>query len=233
MKKLVIKKSQAIRKTVYYHIRGQILSGAIAPNERLTEAKIAKEIGTSRTPVREALHNLEFEKFIKSVSSVGYVVLPISEEDVEQMCEIRASIERLAVSWAIKKAHKKLVRELAKNIADSEKVIADGNVQAFMDLDGRFHETIARLSGSERLLEFAQTLKRHMLRYRAQTIYLNAPLEGKGSEDQFLRAIDGHKRLLEAIKSPDNVVAVDETIRRHFEQSKEDIFARNRREGER
>jgi GntR family transcriptional regulator, rspAB operon transcriptional repressor len=232
MKKLVIKKSPAIRKTVYYHLREQILSGAIAPGERLTEAKIAKAIGTSRTPVREALHSLEFEKFIKSISSVGYVVAPISEEDVEQMCEIRGSIERLAASWAIRKAHNRLMRELAKNIAVAEKAITDGNVQVFMDLDGQFHETIARLSGSERLLEFAQMLERHMVRYRARTIYASSPTKGNGWADQFSRAVDGHKRILEAIKSPDNTAAVDEAIRRHFEQSKEDIYAHNRRECE-
>jgi DNA-binding GntR family transcriptional regulator len=225
MKKLMIKKNPAIRKTVYYHIREQILNGVIGPNERLTEAKLAKEIGTSRTPVREALHSLELEKFIKSISSVGYVVLPISEEDVEQMCEIRGLIEGLAATWAIRKAHKKLVKELAKNIAASEKAIARGDVQAFMDLDGQFHETIAKLSGSDRLLEFAQTLRRHMLRYRAQTIYLSVSLKDNGSRDQFLRAIEGHKRILEAIKTADNVSGVNDAIRCHLEQSKQDILS--------
>lgn len=232
MKKLVIKKSPAIRKTVYYHIREQILSGAIAPGERLTEAKLAKEIGTSRTPVREALHSLELEKFIKSISSVGYVVLPISEEDVEQMCEIRGLIEGLAATWAIKKAHKRLMRELATNIAASEKAIAHNDVRTFMDLDGQFHETIAKLSGSERLLEFAQALRRHMLRYRAQTIYLSVSLNDNASRDHAFGAIQGHKRIFEAIKTPDNIPEVNEAIRCHLEQSKQDILSYALRESE-
>lgn len=225
MRKLVIKRNPAIRKTVYYHIREQILNGTIGPNERLTEAKIAKEIGTSRTPVREALHSLELEKFIKSISSVGYVVLPISKEDVEQMCEIRGLIEGLAASWAIKKAHKKLVRELAKNITLSERAIAESDVESFMELDGQFHETIAKLSGSERLLEFSQTLRRHMLRYRAQTIYLSESLKGKGSRGQFMRAIEGHKRILDAMETTDNIPGVLEAIGWHLEQSKKDILS--------
>ena len=57
MKKLVIKDITTIRRKVYLYLREQILSGEIGPHQRLIEAKIAKEIGTSRTPVREALHN--------------------------------------------------------------------------------------------------------------------------------------------------------------------------------
>jgi GntR family transcriptional regulator, rspAB operon transcriptional repressor len=212
MKKLQISKDITIRKKVYNHIREQILSGAIAPNERLIETKIAKDIGTSRTPVREALHSLELERLIKSMPSVGYVVNPLSEEDVVQICEIRALIEGLAARWAMEKAHKKLVKELQKNIAAAESEVAKGNVTAFTELDGHFHEIIAKLSGSERLLELAHTLRRHMLRYRAQSIFL---------EDVVLRAIDGHKGILEAIETGDPQ-KVNRAMSLHLEQSKKD-----------
>jgi DNA-binding GntR family transcriptional regulator len=65
MKKLIIKDVETIRQRVYHHIRKQIVSGEIAPSERLIETKIAQEIGTSRTPVREALHSLEREGLIE------------------------------------------------------------------------------------------------------------------------------------------------------------------------
>jgi DNA-binding GntR family transcriptional regulator len=103
MKKLIIRDIGTIRKKVYHHIRENILSGAIAPNERLVEAKIAEEIGTSRTPVREALHSLELEKLIKSIPRVGYIVENMSEKEVEQICEIRGVIEGLATCWAIER----------------------------------------------------------------------------------------------------------------------------------
>jgi len=212
MKKLQISKDITIRKKVYNHIREQILSGAIVPNQRLVETKIAEEIGTSRTPVREALHSLELERLIKSIPSVGYVVNPLSEEDVVQICEIRALIEGLAARWAIEKAHKKLVKELQKNITAAENEVAKGNVTAFTELDGHFHEIIAKLSGSERLLELAHTLRRHMLRYRSRSIFL---------KDVVLRAIEGHKRILEAIRTGDPQ-KVNGAVSSHLEQSKED-----------
>jgi GntR family transcriptional regulator, rspAB operon transcriptional repressor len=214
MNKLVINKGITIRRKVHNHIREMILSGEIAPNERLIETKIADRIGTSRTPVREALHSLELEKLITSIPSVGYVVKPISEEDVSQICEIRALIEGLAARWAIQKEHKKLIKDLAKNIATAEIEAEQGNVKVFVELDGQFHEIISKHSGSERLLELTQTLRRHMLRYRAQSIVL---------KDVVLRAIDGHKGILKAIETGD-IQKVNEAITYHLEQSKKDTL---------
>ena len=214
MKKLVINKDITIRRKVYNHIREMILSGEIAPNERLIEAKIADEIGTSRTPVREALHSLELEKLITSMPSAGYVVMSLSEEDVSQICDIRALLEGLAARWAMQKAHDKLMNDLAKNIAAAETEVEKGNIKAFVELDGQFHEIISKHSGSERLLELTQTLRRHMLRYRVQSIFL---------KDVVLRAVDGHKGILEAIETG-SIQKVTEAIAYHLEQSKNDTL---------
>ncbi len=114
MRRLVIKTSSTIRKKVYNFLREQLLSGEIQPHQHLIEAKIARDIGTSRTPVREAFHSLELEGLIESRPRAGYVVKPISEKEVEEICEIRATIEGLGARWAMGKAHGKLVVELKK-----------------------------------------------------------------------------------------------------------------------
>ena len=214
MKKLVIKDSESIRRKVYSHLREQILSGQIVPQQRLIETKIAQEIGTSRTPVREALHNLEVEGLIESIPRVGYRVKFLNPTEVEEICAIRATIEEMAAAWAMKKAPGKLVSELKKNIVQSEQAIAQGAVRAFVELDAQFHEIIARLSGGQRLLELAQTLRRHMLRYRIESIY---------TLDNVRRAIDGHKGILGAIEKTDRS-GVGQAIFAHLEQSKRDIL---------
>jgi DNA-binding GntR family transcriptional regulator len=180
----------------------------------MIEAKIAKELGTSRTPVREALHSLELEGLIEAIPRVGYVVKAISEQEVEEICEIRMAIEGVAVRWAMEKAHKKLVEELKKNISLSDEKVSKGEVKAFVGMDARFHQIIARFSGSKRLRELAQTLRRHMLRYRIQSIY---------SVDNVLRAIEGHKGILRAIEKR-SLEEVNKAIRYHMEQSKRDIL---------
>ena len=214
MGRLVIKSEKTIRRKIYEHLREQLLSGKIQPHQHLIEAKIARDIGTSRTPVREALHSLELEGLIESIPRVGYVVKPISEQEVEEICEIRAAIEGLAARWAMEKAHGKLVIELEKNISIAEDKVSKGDVRVFVDMDARFHEIISKFSGSQRLLELAQTLRRHMLRYRIQSIY---------SVDNVLRAIDGHKRILRAIQKQ-NLEEINKAIQHHMEQSKKDIL---------
>jgi DNA-binding GntR family transcriptional regulator len=210
----VIKDTKTIRKRIYEHLREQLLNGEIAPLEHLIEAKIAKEIGTSRTPVREALHSLELEGLIESIPRVGYVVKPINEQEVGERCEIRMAIEGVAARWAMEKAHKKLIEELKKNISISDEKVSKGDVKAFVDMDAQFHEIISKFSGSKRLRELAQTLRRHMLRYRIQSIY---------SVDNVLRAIDGHKGILRAIGKR-NLEEVNRAIQHHMEQSKRDIL---------
>jgi DNA-binding GntR family transcriptional regulator len=214
MHRLVIKDTKTIRKRIYEHLREQLLNGEIAPLEHLIEAKIAKEIGTSRTPVREALHSLELEGLIESIPRVGYVVKPINEQEVGEICEIRMAIEGVAARWAMEKAHKKLIEELKKNISISDEKVSKGDVKAFVDMDAQFHEIISKFSGSKRLRELAQTLRRHMLRYRIQSIY---------SVDNVLRAIDGHKGILRAIGKR-NLEEVNRAIQHHMEQSKRDIL---------
>ena len=214
MRRLVIKTSKTIRRRIYNFLREQLLSGEIQPHQHLIEAKIAQEIGTSRTPVREALHSLELEGLIESIPRVGYVVRPISEEEVEEICEIRGAIEGLAARWAMEKDHKKLVVELGKNISISEHKVAKGDLGTFVDMDAQFHEIISKFSGSRRLLELAQTLRRHMLRYRIQSIY---------SVDNVLRAIEGHKGILRAMEKR-NFEEVNKAIRYHMEQVKKDVL---------
>ena len=214
MRKFTIKNTKSIRQKIYGHLREQLLSGDILPHQHLIETKIAKDLGTSRTPVREALHSLELEGLIESIPRVGYLVKPISEEEVEEICEIRGAIEKVAARWAIEKASQKLMEALRKNILISEERTTHGNPKAFVELDAQFHDIIASLSGSKRLQTLTQTLRRHMLRYRIQSIYLT---------DNVLRAIEGHKRILRAIEKAD-IDEINRAIEYHLGQVKKDVL---------
>lgn len=214
MKKLVINETETIRKKVYNHVREYIMSGEIGPNERLIETKIAKDIGTSRTPVREALHSLEQEGLIESIPRIGYRVKLISDHEAIEIWEIRSQIETLAARWACENAREKLMAELKKNIARAERQISQGDVAGFVELDAQFHEIIARLSGGKRLLELAQSLRRHALRYRIKSIHHPGTV---------LRAINGHKNIFKAIEKNDRD-ALTQAIKDHLEQSKTDTL---------
>ena len=81
----IIKQPKPIRKQVYEHLQKQILNQITEPSARLIEAQIAKSLGTSRTPVREALHLLEKDGFIESIPRVGYRVRKLTNEEVDEM----------------------------------------------------------------------------------------------------------------------------------------------------
>jgi len=214
MKKLVIKESKTIRRKVYDFLREQLLSGEIPPHERLIETKIAQEIGISRTPVREALHNLELEGLIESIPRVGYVVKPISKDEIEEICDIRTINECLAARWAMQRITPRELQALEKNLLVSEAEVTKGNPRSFVELDAEFHEIVARASGSERLLELCQTLRRHMLRYRIESIF---------TAENVFRAIAGHQRIFDCIAKKDEE-GVEQAVKDHLETSKKDVL---------
>ena len=181
-----------------------------------------EQIGTSRTPVREALHNLESEGLIQSIPRVGYVVRPVNKEEVHEICEIRVVIEGLAARWAAQRSGARLVAQLSCNIRRTEERAKKGDIRSFIELDGHVHEIIARLSGSNRLLELCGILRRHMLRYRTESIFL---------PETVFRALDGHKKIVEAIEKGDEH-DIDEAVRFHLYQSRSDVlrFAFDERE---
>lgn len=211
--KLSVPNSVTIREKVFAAVSKEILNGRFSAGERIVETKIANEIQTSRTPVREALHMLEREGLLESIPRVGYRVKEVSWEEVEEICEIRAVNETLAARWAMERITPDKLRALEENITISEKEVRGGNPRAFVHRDGEFHEILVRASGSTRLLELCQLLRRHMLRYRIESLYVP---EGA------IRAIAGHRRILDCMEKKD-LDRVEKAIRDHLGQSLRDI----------
>jgi DNA-binding GntR family transcriptional regulator len=199
---------------VLSQLRQSILSSKIPPGERLYEEKLAAGIGSSRTPIREALHVLEREGLVESIPRVGYVVKALNPEEFDEIVEIRKAIECLAAIWASNRLNGPFLRNLKDNIEKSKELIRQGNVKRFVDLDAKFHELIARASGRKRIYEMSQTLRGHMLSYRVSSIY-----EVGGTE----RAVAGHEKILEAIQSRDEE-RIRQAVISHLNQVKRDVL---------
>ncbi len=214
MKNLVIKPDKTIRQKVYEHLREGILNCEIKAGERLVESDLADRIGTSRTPVREALHTLEREGLVEAVPRVGYVVRSMSKDEVSELCEIRLALEGVALRWGMQKDPLKLAKLLKENVVLCEEKSDACDIRAFVEMDAQFHDMISRVAGSNRLMEMNQSIRRYMLRYRLQSIY---------SEDNVRRAIAGHRKVLKAVEEG-NAKAAQTAIRAHIRQSKKDIL---------
>jgi DNA-binding GntR family transcriptional regulator len=209
----IIEAPVSIRQKVYDYLRNQILSNQIAAGERLVEGRLARQIKVSRTPVREALHILEMEGLVESIPRVGYRVKEMQWGDVEELCEIRAVNEILAARWAMKRIGHQELAAMKENIDTAEAEIQEGQPKLFVERDAEFHEMLVAASGSQRLLELCQMLRRHMLRYRIESIYI---------AESGLRAVGGHRRILECLEKKDEI-GIEAAVREHLEQSKRDI----------
>jgi DNA-binding GntR family transcriptional regulator len=167
--KLKIQKQPHLRKIVYERLKDAILTGAIPKGTKLYESKIAEEMGISRTPVREALHALERELLISAMDKVGYEIVDADLEDLEEISEIRKTVEALALKKAIDHVGESELKELEDNLKKSEKAVTEHRNDAFIQLDAEFHKTLCSLSCSERLIRMADGLRKEMHRFRSRT----------------------------------------------------------------
>ena len=90
----------SLRGRVFHKIRNDILNGRYKEHEELKEIRIGKELGVSRTPVREALRQLELEGLVQIIPNRGAFVTGIQENDVRDIYAIRALLEGLCARWA-------------------------------------------------------------------------------------------------------------------------------------
>jgi DNA-binding GntR family transcriptional regulator len=221
MKKLasqdkIIERPRPIRKQVYEHLRNQILNRTIAPSSRLVEAQIAKELGISRTPVREALHLLEKDRFVESIPRVGYRVKQLAWSELDEIFEIRTVNELLACRWALEKIDAAGIRALEKNVNLTERAVEAGHPESFLDLDQEFHEILVGASGSHYLVELCQQLRRLMLRYRIESIK---------SDDTAIGGMKGHRQIIECLKKRDRE-GLEAAMVAHLEYARENIRER-------
>lgn len=167
--KFKIKKQPPLRKIVYEKLKDAILTGSIPKETKLYESKIAEAMGISRTPVREALHALERELLITAIDKVGYEIVDTDLEDLEEIAEIRKTVEVLALKKAIDRIGEQEIKRLEDNLKKAEKALADYKPDLFVQLDAEFHRILSSASRRERVIRMADALRKEMIRFVDRT----------------------------------------------------------------
>lgn len=101
-----------LRDVVFYTLRQAILKGELEPGERLMEMQLAEQLGVSRTPIREAIRKLELEGLVLMIPRRGAIVAKITEKDLKDVLEVRASLERLSTKLACERMEEETIEEL-------------------------------------------------------------------------------------------------------------------------
>ena len=204
-----------LRDEVYLSIKRAILTGELAPGERISIGRLLQEIGFSPTPIREALLKLEQEGFVSRLPRGGFIVSRFTQKDIDQIFDIRSLLESYAIGLAIHHIKKEDHLWLEKNIKESEQYIRKKEWDKVSTLNTEFHDYLNRLAKNERLLSIINELREQIFQFRSAI--LRVPTKAKIS-------IDHHKKMVDAIKKRD-VGLLKELTQEHIQIGKEVLLA--------
>ena len=205
---------------VYQKLRENILNGHYKHGDELRETAVGKEIGVSRTPVREALRQLELEGLVVMIPRRGAQVANITEKDLNDVLEVRMALENLSIENACARMTEEQLDDLWKAAKNFEDTMAEGNLVKLAEADVAFHEVIYKSSDNRRLNQVLNNLREQIYRYRVE--YL------KDEETRNL-LVKEHEEIYEAIKNRD-LKKAKEISYQHIENQREAIIRSIREE---
>lgn len=215
VRKISQKNSIPVRRKVYEYLKSSILSGRFNPGKRLTEEDLAKILGVSRTPVREALHRLESEGLIKSRKKRGFIASADSKDEIEELFDIRASLEGYALRLASGIISEEALKRLDGFIEKAEDALKRKKINEIFKWNTRFHDALHDLVAHKpRFYRLITNMRKYVLRYRKDTLhYLN------GAK----RTIDGHRKIMMGLRMKDPDLC-ERIMREHIQEAKEDAL---------
>ena len=184
-------KSVSLADQIFEKLENDIIVGNYPRGEILTELKLVEQLGVSRTPIREALRRLEQERLIAH-SGKGSIVLGITEEDFEDIMNIRQPVEGLAAYYAAVNVTEEGKAELANIVDLQDFYFSKNDLDRLRKVDDEFHDAICRLSGRTVINDTLIPLHRKTRRYRRIAL---------DNRDRVTQSLQEHRAIYEAIVS--------------------------------
>ncbi len=203
--------NKSLTTVIFERIRDDILYGKYEKGEKIIEAKLAEEFNVSRTPVREALKQLELDDLVENIPNRGVVVKGISKQDIVDIFTIRLAIEGIAVEWAIERMEQEDMQKIKEVYELMEFYTFKKDVKKFAELNTKFHEAIYRATKSRYLENVLKNYQVFMKVVRYKSLEKPGRLEG---------ALNEHKLIVDALMEKDVDRAKDVVIE-HVKHSKE------------
>jgi DNA-binding GntR family transcriptional regulator len=172
---------------------------------RLDERKLANDFGISRTPVREAMAQLESEGFVRSVPRRGIYVVRKTKREVIEMITVWAALESMAARLITEKASPEEIAGLRDMFATFKNGKVHAHLDEYSEVNIEFHQSIIRLSRNAVLIDMAENLFTHMRMIRRKTIV---------EKDRVARSIRDHMQIIEALEARATDRA-EELVRNH------------------
>ncbi len=204
-----IKQPLPLAKIAYKALRNSILTGKLIQGEIYNEMSLAKDLGISRTPVREALLELSSQGLISFLPRKGLIVNYPTKRDIEEIFELRKAIEIMAVEIVANASPPCDLNKIEQSIKDQRRALKNKDFMAYMESDRVFHTTLSELTRNSRIVAIMENIRDmiHLIGYKV------LGLEGRGDE-----VIAEHQRVLDAVKKGDEKAA-RKAMNEHLEQT--------------
>lgn len=206
--------SQPLSTNLYTELQEDILTGKLRSGEKLTEQKICNEYKVSRTPVREALRQLETDGLIENIPNRGAFVIGFSKQDIEDMYELRKAYEIQAVRWAIERITDEERSELEETFEFMEFYTMKNDINKMLNINMAFHQIIYNATHNRMLKQILSSYQVYLKFCNPSNYY--AP-------DYLATVLDEHRAIYEAFLAGD-VEGGALAMRIHMDQSRNRKF---------
>src|SRR4029450_3079793 len=199
---------ETFKDKAYAALRNVIMSSDIYRSRtdiRLDERQLAQDFGISRTPVREAMAQLEREGFVRSVPRRGVYVVRKTKGEVIELIQAWAALESMAARLITEHASDEDIAGLRRMFTTFERDTLHTKLDDYSEVNIAFPQSIIELSGNQALIRLAENLFTHMRMIRGATI---------GEDDRVARSIRDHMNIIQALEARDTERAED-LVRQH------------------
>ena len=196
---------------LFFRIKEDILSGKLKENQKLTEQAVCDQYTVSRTPVREALLQLEMEGLVENIPNRGAYVLGLTGQDIEDMYTLRKIYEIQAVRWAISRITEKEMDELEETFEFMEFYTMKNDMNKMLNININFHQVIYRASHNRMLRQLLSSYQVYIKHHKKPQ---------KDTEKYLTEVLEEHRQIFKAFKDGD----VDSGVRAmemHMDNSRE------------
>lgn len=190
--------SGSLRARVFATLENAIINGDYKEGDAMNEIRLSEQLGVSRTPVREALMQLELEGLVEITQNKGAVVVGISAQDIEDIYAIRLHLEGFATALAAGNMTAQEIESLEQIVDLQDFYIEKGDIDHVRKLDADFHNAIYSATGNRSLKSMLISFHNQIQRGRA----LSLSVSGRS-----VKSATEHRKIMNAIKSRDTELA--------------------------
>ena len=196
----------SLKHKAYASIKDAILTLKLEPGAALVEGELAEQLGISKTPVRDALQELEREGFVTRVLFKGTYVTDVTMSDMTEVFQLRAVLEGLAARLAAPHFSQADLKQLELSLTRAEVALAQGDLALCSQLGQAIHLAIIDKAGNDRLAWIIHNLDDHLRRFRILSDRINGRLN---------RSVQEHRRILAGLEQRDSAGA-EQAMRNHL-----------------